>query len=182
MGPDGDDAAVLDSRFRVRNIKNLRVVDASIFPKIPGYFIVANIYMASEKAADSILQDADRESHHTTHYPRDLQRLEAEAIRQRRRGKFFVEVPPVLASQASADQKTTAVEDGERSEFEDPVAQGGGGTMMSQDWHFRVEGFGVQLFSGRLAGHCSQPTTTANRFHVDRFRRWIHRFFSGTVL
>jgi choline dehydrogenase-like flavoprotein len=33
------------------------VVDASIFPRIPGYFIVSAIYMAAEKAADMILED-----------------------------------------------------------------------------------------------------------------------------
>jgi choline dehydrogenase-like flavoprotein len=33
-------------------------VDASIFPRIPGYFIVSAIYMAAEKAADMILEDA----------------------------------------------------------------------------------------------------------------------------
>ncbi len=57
MGPANDCHAVLDSRFRVRDIEGLRVVDASIFPRIPGYFIVTNIYMASEKAADVILAD-----------------------------------------------------------------------------------------------------------------------------
>jgi len=58
MGPDGDPNAVLDSRFRVRGTRNLRVVDASVFPKIPGYFIVLPIYMVSEKAAEVILEDA----------------------------------------------------------------------------------------------------------------------------
>lgn len=58
MGADNDDSAVLDSRFRVRNTEGLRVVDASVFPKIPGYFIVTAIYMASEKAADVIREDA----------------------------------------------------------------------------------------------------------------------------
>jgi choline dehydrogenase len=46
--------AVLDSRFQVRGVKGLRVVDASIFPRIPGYFIVTPIYMISEKAFDVI--------------------------------------------------------------------------------------------------------------------------------
>ncbi|MEO8260235.1 MAG: GMC oxidoreductase [Acidobacteriota bacterium] len=55
MGPDGDPMAVLDSKFRVRGTTGLRVVDASVFPRIPGYFIVTPIYMASEKAADVIL-------------------------------------------------------------------------------------------------------------------------------
>jgi choline dehydrogenase len=36
IGADGDAMAVLDSSFRVRKVKGLRVVDASIYPKIPG--------------------------------------------------------------------------------------------------------------------------------------------------
>ncbi len=58
IGADNDPMAVLDSRFRVRKTQSLRVVDASVFPKIPGYFIVAAIYMISEKAADVIIEDA----------------------------------------------------------------------------------------------------------------------------
>ena len=52
--------AVLDSRFRVRKTENLRVVDASVFPKIPGYLIVSAVYMISEKAADAVIEDANR--------------------------------------------------------------------------------------------------------------------------
>ena len=58
IGADGDPMAVLDSRFRVRGTKGLRVVDASVFPRIPGYFIVTAIYMISEKATVAILEDA----------------------------------------------------------------------------------------------------------------------------
>jgi choline dehydrogenase len=58
IGPDSDPMAVLDSKFRVRGIEGLRVVDASIFPKIPGFYIAAPIYMISEKAADMIINDA----------------------------------------------------------------------------------------------------------------------------
>ena len=58
IGADGDPMAVLDSRFRVRGAQGLRVVDASVFPKIPGYFIVSAIYMIAEKATDVILEDA----------------------------------------------------------------------------------------------------------------------------
>jgi choline dehydrogenase len=58
IGSDGDPMAVLDSRFRVRKTQGLRVVDASVFPKIPGYFIVSAIYMVSEKAAEVIIEDA----------------------------------------------------------------------------------------------------------------------------
>lgn len=57
MGPR-DKGGVLDGRLRVHGVERLRVVDASIFPRIPGYFIVSAIYMAAEKAADMILEDA----------------------------------------------------------------------------------------------------------------------------
>jgi choline dehydrogenase-like flavoprotein len=46
---------VLGSDFSVHGVSGLRVVDASIFPRIPGTFIVSAIYMAAEKAADVIL-------------------------------------------------------------------------------------------------------------------------------
>ncbi|HUK36738.1 MAG TPA: GMC oxidoreductase [Vicinamibacterales bacterium] len=58
IGADADPTAVLDSRFRVRTVEGLRVVDASVFPRIPGYFIVTPIYMISEKASDVIREDA----------------------------------------------------------------------------------------------------------------------------
>jgi choline dehydrogenase len=55
IGADGDPNAVLDSEFRVRGTLGLRVVDASVFPRIPGIFIQAPVIMVSEKAADVIL-------------------------------------------------------------------------------------------------------------------------------
>ncbi|MEO8049028.1 MAG: GMC family oxidoreductase [Acidobacteriota bacterium] len=58
IGADSDPLSVLDSRFRVRQTEGLRVVDASVFPRIPGYFIVSAVYMISEKALDVILEDA----------------------------------------------------------------------------------------------------------------------------
>ena len=54
IGADDDPMAVLDQDFRVRGAKNLRVVDASVFPRIPGLFILTSIYMISEKASDVI--------------------------------------------------------------------------------------------------------------------------------
>lgn len=60
IGEDGDELAVLDSRFRVRGTEALRVVDASVFPRIPGFFIVTPVYMVSEKASDVILEDTRR--------------------------------------------------------------------------------------------------------------------------
>ena len=58
MGNSDDPLAVVDSRFRVIGTQGLRIVDASIFPRIPGFFIVSAIYMAAEKAAETILADA----------------------------------------------------------------------------------------------------------------------------
>jgi choline dehydrogenase len=58
IGGENDENAVLDSRFRVRGVKGLRVVDASAFPRIPGFFVVMPIYMIAEKAADVIVEDA----------------------------------------------------------------------------------------------------------------------------
>jgi len=51
---------VLTSDFRVHGTQGLRVVDASVFPRIPGFFIVSAVYMIGEKAADVILSDAKR--------------------------------------------------------------------------------------------------------------------------
>lgn len=60
MGPSSDPMAVVDSAFRVHGTQGLRVVDASVFPRIPGFFPVASIYMISEKASDVIAADARR--------------------------------------------------------------------------------------------------------------------------
>jgi choline dehydrogenase-like flavoprotein len=49
---------VLSSDFRVHHTKSLRVVDASIFPRIPGFFIASAVYMIGEKAADVILSES----------------------------------------------------------------------------------------------------------------------------
>jgi choline dehydrogenase len=46
---------VLDADFRVHGVEGLRVADASVFPRIPGYFIASAVYMIGEKAADAIL-------------------------------------------------------------------------------------------------------------------------------
>jgi choline dehydrogenase len=54
MGRLEDPMAVVDSAFRVIGTKGLRIVDASVFPKIPGFFIVTPIYMISEKASEVI--------------------------------------------------------------------------------------------------------------------------------
>jgi choline dehydrogenase len=58
IGRKDDPMAVLDGNFRVYGTQGLRVVDASVFPRIPGFFIVTSVYMIAEKAADVILADA----------------------------------------------------------------------------------------------------------------------------
>lgn len=104
VGRSDDPLAVVDSRFRVRGVRGLRVVDASIFPEIPGFFIVTNTYMISEKAADAITEDWDdpmppdfasgaKESQDVRErywqrfiqaYPKKLREKEAELIKARR--------------------------------------------------------------------------------------------------
>jgi choline dehydrogenase len=58
MGPPGDDGAVVDPRFRVNGVTGLRIVDASVFPRIPGLFIALPLYILAEKAAQTILADS----------------------------------------------------------------------------------------------------------------------------
>ncbi|RYN20343.1 hypothetical protein AA0113_g10616 [Alternaria arborescens] len=57
IGADGDKYAVLDSKFRVRGTRGLRVVDASSFPKVPGGFPVLPTMMISEKATEDVLAE-----------------------------------------------------------------------------------------------------------------------------
>ena len=114
IGGDIDDFAVLDSRFRVRGVKGLRVVDACVFPRIPGFFIVTNVYMVAEKAADVLTEDHPRpieslpvacrealardpvlrsssEYEARRLYPVEMEAREAELIRSRRK---VADLPP----------------------------------------------------------------------------------------
>jgi choline dehydrogenase len=61
IGAAGDPGAVLDGDFRVRGVRGLRVVDASVFPDIPGFFIASAVYMVSEKAADVLIAEHRRQ-------------------------------------------------------------------------------------------------------------------------
>lgn len=99
MGPASDAHSVVDSRFRVHHVRGLRVVDASVFRRIPGYFVVANVYMIAEKAADAISEDHRDGARETPAapilrsglatsaretYPRELEAIEATLVRTRR--------------------------------------------------------------------------------------------------
>ncbi|CAH1184398.1 unnamed protein product [Phyllotreta striolata] len=57
MGPVDDGTAVVDSRLRVHGVRNLRVVDASVFPKIPSANTQAAAMMVGRKAAAMIAED-----------------------------------------------------------------------------------------------------------------------------
>ncbi|CAG2014042.1 unnamed protein product [Fusarium graminearum] len=59
IGADDDKMAVLDSKFRVRGVAGLRVVDASVYPRIPGTFTAVSTYMVAEKAADIMLAELE---------------------------------------------------------------------------------------------------------------------------
>ncbi|HEY5330051.1 MAG TPA: GMC family oxidoreductase [Acidobacteriaceae bacterium] len=56
IGPR-ETGGVLSSDFRVHGTEGLRVADASVFPKIPGFFIASAVYMIGEKAAQVILKE-----------------------------------------------------------------------------------------------------------------------------
>ncbi len=57
IGADDDPMAVLDGQFRVRGTTGLRVVDASVFPDIPGLFIATAVYLISEKASVDLISE-----------------------------------------------------------------------------------------------------------------------------
>jgi choline dehydrogenase len=55
MGADDDEMAVLNGKFQVRGVDNLRVVDNSVFPDMPGFYPMVSLYMTAEKAAEDIM-------------------------------------------------------------------------------------------------------------------------------
>ncbi|KAL8676494.1 MAG: hypothetical protein Q9186_006989 [Xanthomendoza sp. 1 TL-2023] len=55
MGKRDDGTSVVDSQGRVLGAKNLRVVDASVFPFLPPGHIQATVFAIAEKIADGIL-------------------------------------------------------------------------------------------------------------------------------
>ena len=57
MGPKNDTNSVVDPDLRVHGLRNLRVADASIMPRITTGNINTPIMMIGEKAADMIKRD-----------------------------------------------------------------------------------------------------------------------------
>ncbi|KAF9304479.1 hypothetical protein BGZ74_001439 [Mortierella antarctica] len=57
MGPASDPLAVVDARLNVYGIDRLRVVDASVMPKLPAAHTCAPTIMIAEKSADMIRED-----------------------------------------------------------------------------------------------------------------------------
>ncbi|KAK5652231.1 hypothetical protein OQA88_10728 [Cercophora sp. LCS_1] len=62
IGSDKDPLAVLDSKFRVRGVEGLRVVDASAFPVVPGAFPVVPTMILSQKASEDIIAEAKKDA------------------------------------------------------------------------------------------------------------------------
>ncbi|XP_018014615.1 glucose dehydrogenase [FAD, quinone]-like [Hyalella azteca] len=57
MAPDSDPMGVVTPRLKVRGVKNLRVIDASVMPSITSGHINAVTFMIGEKGADLIKED-----------------------------------------------------------------------------------------------------------------------------
>lgn len=116
-----DEEAVLDSKFRVHGVERLRVVDASVFPRIPGYFIVTPVFMISEKAADTILQDRPS-------YPERMVAREAAAVEERRR---IAKVPLDATEEATSLASATEKDDGTRGTPEPALPRNSIGLALS---------------------------------------------------
>ncbi|KAG0202016.1 hypothetical protein BGX28_005333 [Mortierella sp. GBA30] len=57
MGPASDPMAVVDSRLNVYGVDRLRIIDASVMPKLPAAHTCAPTVMIAERAADMIKED-----------------------------------------------------------------------------------------------------------------------------
>ncbi|KAF2686127.1 GMC oxidoreductase, partial [Lentithecium fluviatile CBS 122367] len=56
MGPAGHKDYCVDSKFRVNGVENLRLVDASVFPRVPGAMRNGPTFTISRKAFETILE------------------------------------------------------------------------------------------------------------------------------
>lgn len=57
MGPKNDKSSVVDSRLKVKGIQGLRVIDASVMPKVVSANINPAVIMIAEKGADFVKED-----------------------------------------------------------------------------------------------------------------------------
>ena len=57
---DRNNGGVVSGDFKVHGTQGLRIVDASVFPRVPGLFIISAVYMIGEKAAEVIAADAKK--------------------------------------------------------------------------------------------------------------------------
>jgi choline dehydrogenase-like flavoprotein len=62
MGPSSDPNAVLDSKLRVRGVRNLRVADVSSIPRLNNGHTQMVAYGVGEGAAEMIKLDAGADS------------------------------------------------------------------------------------------------------------------------
>ena len=60
MGWAGDRESCVDPRFRVHGVRSLRVVDASVFPRVPGAMPNGPTFTISRKAFETMLEDNHR--------------------------------------------------------------------------------------------------------------------------
>lgn len=72
-----DPMAVVDAKLRVHGVKNLRVVDASVFPDITNGNIYAPVMMTAEKSADIILGNTPLEASQAGFYRHEKQTAKA---------------------------------------------------------------------------------------------------------
>jgi choline dehydrogenase len=70
MGVDA--MSVTDAALRVHGIKNLRVVDASVFPYVTNGNIYSPVMMVAEKAADLILGNTPLNPEHVPFYKKEI--------------------------------------------------------------------------------------------------------------